>query len=89
MEVNSLTAKAGLSNLYLKGLMGDFQLCFRVLQPPRLILRNDLERGSEASFSVNMERGNQRQSLSLGVLVFEVPALKIGGPSCLCCGKIL
>ena len=38
MEVNPLTAKAGLSNLYLKRLPGDFQMCFRVFQPPRLIL---------------------------------------------------
>ena len=38
MEVNSLTAKAGLSDLHLKEPLGDFQLCFRVLQPPRLIL---------------------------------------------------
>ena len=30
------------------------------------------------SFSVDMERGNQRQSLSLRILVLEVPALKIG-----------
>ena len=29
-------------------------------------------------FSVDMERGNQRQSLSLRILVLEVPALKIG-----------
>ena len=53
-------AKAGLSDLHLKEPLGDFQLCFRVLQPPRLILRNDLERGSTASFSVNMERWDQR-----------------------------
>ena len=71
-------AKAGLSDLHLKEPLGDFQLCFRVLQPPRLILRNDLERGSTASFSVNMERWDQRQGLPLRVLVLEVPALKIG-----------
>ena len=34
-------------------------------------------------FSVDMERGNQRQSLSLRILVLEVPALKIGAcPIC-------
>ena len=30
------------------------------------------------SFSVDMERGDQRQSLALRILVLEVPALKIG-----------
>ena len=37
MEVDPLFTKVGLPDLHLKRLPGDLQLCFRVLQPPRLI----------------------------------------------------
>jgi hypothetical protein len=37
-----------------------------------------LQGGGAASFSADMERGNQRWSLLLRILVLEVPALKIG-----------
>lgn len=81
LEVDPLTAEAGQPKLDLERLPGDLKLFCRVLQPPRAVVGNDLERRGTASPAVDMEGGNQRESLSLPGLVLEIPALKIG-PVC-------
>ena len=70
VEAYPLTAEAGLPDLNLKGLLKGL----------------NLQRGGTASCTVNMKRGNQRKSLTMPVLVLEIPPFKIG-PRLLCTPK--